>query len=205
MDYIFGYGSLIDRTSRIKTSPNAVEALPVIVIGFRRFWGARTGVPGSSTTYLGLQHDTNRTCNGVVFKTSPDGLKDIDKREKNYKRQLINPKNVDWLCSEYPNNIKKLWVYLTTEEHKPDVHYPILQSYVDICLNGCLEIETEYPMAKKRGYFDHFLKSTDGWSRYWVNDRISPCAPHKMTPNAGIIDAKLSDFFPDEFAEIKIE
>ncbi|HET8670886.1 MAG TPA: hypothetical protein VFM05_09765, partial [Candidatus Saccharimonadales bacterium] len=46
--------------------------------------------------------------------------------------------------------------------------------YVDICLNGCLELEATYPLAKEAGFAATFLKTCSDWSKYWVNDRIYP-------------------------------
>ena len=46
-----------------------------------------------------------------------------------------------------------------------DYAYPILQSYIDICILGCLEYGTE--AAEK------FVESTAGWSdAVWLNDRM---------------------------------
>jgi hypothetical protein len=51
--YIFGYGSLIERQSRMATWPSAYFASPVVVKGIARGWFDQTDVPSWSLTYLG--------------------------------------------------------------------------------------------------------------------------------------------------------
>jgi hypothetical protein len=42
--YIFGYGSLIEQASRMRTTPAVMYVLPARVRGYARGWWARTGV-----------------------------------------------------------------------------------------------------------------------------------------------------------------
>ena len=37
-DYVFGYGSLLERASRMRTNPDAVGAWPARVTGYSRGW-----------------------------------------------------------------------------------------------------------------------------------------------------------------------
>jgi len=53
LQYIFGYGSLIERESRMRTWPSAEFASPVVVKGIARGWFDQTDVPSWSPTYLG--------------------------------------------------------------------------------------------------------------------------------------------------------
>ena len=39
VNYIIGYGSLMQASSRIRTDPHAQQAYPVEVKGFERVWG----------------------------------------------------------------------------------------------------------------------------------------------------------------------
>lgn len=204
MEYIFGYGSLIERESRRRTSPKAIDAFPVIINGIRRFWGARTGVPGFSTTYLGANISDTSICNGVIYWVNEEDIANTDKRERNYERVPVDMNRLEWLCSEPSKPIERVWIYIS-KDSPPNEKYPIIQSYVDICLNGCLQIEDEFPVANDRFFLDMFLNSTEGWSKHWVNDRIYPRAPHRCTPNAIKIDGLLVNRFPDEFAAIRIE
>ena len=64
-----------------------------------------------------------------------------------------------------------------------DFCFPILQSYIDICILGCLEYGEE--AAKE------FIQSTQGWQQaVWLNDRVvrsygsitnnNPCISHNQ-------------------------
>jgi hypothetical protein len=48
--YIFGYGSLIERESRIATWPSAELAWPVVIKGIARGWFDQTDVPSWNPT-----------------------------------------------------------------------------------------------------------------------------------------------------------
>jgi hypothetical protein len=72
---------------------------------------------------------------------------------------------------------------------EPTSTFPIVQSYVDICVNGCLEVEALYRAAT--GYVQEFIKTTTGWNKYWVNDRLYPRRPFIYVPNASKIDQAL--------------
>jgi len=45
----------------------------------------------------------------------------------------------------------------------PSFRCPILQTYVDVCITGCLEVSEEYAIE--------FITSTSGWDGAWLNDR----------------------------------
>jgi hypothetical protein len=76
------------------------------------------------------------------------------------------------------------------KDNLPSPQFPMVQSYVDICVNGCLEVEGKYATAA--GFTTEFIATTEAWSRYWVNDRIYPRRPFIYVPNASKIDAALA-------------
>lgn len=209
-NYIFGYGSLIEKQSRTSTTPDAVNAYPVQINGFVRGWWARTGVAGFSTTFLGCiaVGDAFKrvfSCthvNGVVYEVSAADLGKTDAREKGYTRTEV-PRDA---ITDYTHALDadaKVWVYLNQfsgdadlDKCLPDEHFPIVQSYADICLNGCLEIEEQFPEAKQNGFLADFIKSTQCWSGSWANDRIYPRRPFIYCPNAFKIDALLKQHLP---------
>jgi hypothetical protein len=49
------------------------------------------------------------------------------------------------------------------------------------------------------------VRTTDGWSKHWVNDRIYPRRPYIHQPNAWEIDAHLKRLLPELFGGIRIE
>ena len=82
--YIFGYGSLIERHSRMATWPSAGFASPVIVKGVARGWFDQTDVPSWSPTYLGGIADEGAECNGVIFRVTPAEFDSYTQRELGY-------------------------------------------------------------------------------------------------------------------------
>lgn len=212
-DYILGYGSLIERASRLRTTPSAEIAYPVIAKGYLRGWFARTGDTGLSTTYLGCVQDSEALINGVVYKVSPQELHDTDEREKGYTRIKVPWDAITDLAGELDASAT-YWIYcndfpggIIPEDCLPNENFPVVQSYVDICVNGCIEAETEYPGAKDSEFIKFFIQSTQYWNSSWANDRIYPRRPFMYRKNAYTIDSYLQEFLlnPDLFKQIYIE
>ncbi|TCS72452.1 hypothetical protein EDC61_105107 [Sulfuritortus calidifontis] len=201
--YLVGYGSLMEEASRLRTAPGAKSALPVRVQGFRRAWIARGAPVGFGTTFLGVSQDKAARMNAVLFALAEETeLSNLDAREAGYCRVALAPAQVTPLTGTLPEG--ELWLYLNRPERTapPDRRFPIVQSYVDIFLGGCLQIERQHQLA---GFTEECVDSTAGWSRHWVNDRIHPRRPFAHQPNAGAIDALLQRKLPDQFRAIRIE
>lgn len=203
-DYIFGYGSLIEKESRLRTTPKAKVVFPVKVNGFKRGWFARTGVEGLSTTFLGCVEDDNCHTNGVIYEVDEEELKLTDIRERGYERLKIDSNNVEDFSAQIGKSAN-IWIYANQFENKeipnsnlPCKEFPIVQSYVDMCISGCLEIESMYPNAKRNDFTVDFILSTFFWSKFWVNDRIYPRRPFIYKPNAYEIDKLLKENLPDK-------
>jgi hypothetical protein len=204
--FIFGYGSLVESQSRARTSPSALYAFPVNVAGIERGWFDQVGGVSLSTTYLGAVPDSNASCNGVIFQVSEPQLAAFDLREAGYKRDRIDQKNITMLNGSRSAPEGDIWFYASEEKRYASPEFPIVQSYVDICLNGCLELEAIYPMAREAGFAETFLKTCSHWSKYWVNDRIYPRRAFIYAPNAGKIDQLIQKVLGEEiYSNIKIE
>ena len=206
MNYIFGYGSLIEQASRTRTTAAAIYVLPAKVKGFARGWWARTGVVGFSTTFAGAIPKELAFMNGVVYAVSDDELDRTDKRESGYTRTDITD-SVEILGGSFKPK-GKVWVYLNKfndeQELKnslPSAEFPIVQSYVDICLAGCLQIQQGFPEAGN--FAAEFIQSTQEWSTYWENDRANPRRPFAI-PMAQDIDVLLQKHLPTYFPEIRL-
>jgi gamma-glutamylcyclotransferase (GGCT)/AIG2-like uncharacterized protein YtfP len=157
--FIFGYGSLVESQSRARTSPSALYAFPANVAGIQRGWFDQVGGVSLSTTYLGAVPDSNANCNGVIFRVSQQQLNAFDERETGYKRDRIDQKSVTMLNGTKSAPEGDIWFYANKEKRYASPQFPIVQSYVDICLNGCLELEATYPMAKEAKFAETFLKT----------------------------------------------
>ena len=203
---IFGYGSLVESQSRAAISPSALYASPVNVIGLQRGWFGRLGGVSLSTTYLAAAPEPNSNCNGVVFKVSQQQLEAFDKHETGYKREKIDQNNITMLDGSKSAVEGDIWFYTNTEKHLASPEFPIVQSYVDICVSGCLQIEAAYPLAKEAEFAETFLKTSTKWSKYWVNDRIYPRRAYVYQPNAERIDELIKKVLGEEiFSSIEIE
>jgi hypothetical protein len=204
--YIFGYGSLIESQSRALTSPFALHASPVNVVGIQRGWFGRLGDVGFSPTYLAAVPDPGSSCNGVIFKVSERELDAFDKYEAGYGREKLDPKNVIMLDDSKAAADGEIWFYTSSEKRFASPEFPIIQSYVDVCLSGCFEIEEKFPLAKEAQFGEEFLKTSTDWSRYWVNDRPHPRLVFPHQPNASRIDELIKKVLGEEmFSSIEIE
>jgi cation transport regulator ChaC len=121
-----------------------------------------------------------KSCVGVLIEVFENELEALDKREYGYQQQLISldrVERVDGLLtmteqrdqykgtfldtegmkSSPTSSPAHIWVYVpeTSFMNPPTAEYPILQSYVDICLRGCLAISSLF--------LREFLITTLGW------------------------------------------
>lgn len=201
--YIVGYGSLIQNESKNKTYPHTGMNIPVIIDGYRRGWFQK-GIPiGFSATFLGVVHDKKSQFNGVIFKLSAGGMAKYDEREMGYCRETISPKHIKILTRQtIPAG--QFWIYVSQPAKiaKASSKYPITQSYVDIFLSGCLEIQKNYHL---KNFTQDCVLTTHDWSTAWVNDRIYPRRALAYQPNAMEIDQILAEKMPLIFNKIKLE
>jgi hypothetical protein len=204
--YIFGYGSLVESASRARTWPSAFYASPAVVKGIERGWFDQTGGPSLSTTYLGAVAAEGSQCNGVIFSITAQGLVSYDQRESGYKREKIAPGSITMLDGTSAAPDGDIWYYASQKKQYASPGLPIVQSYVDVCMNGCLEIEATYPLAKQAKFAETFLKTCSNWSEWWVNDRLYPRRAFICVPNASRIDQLIINVLGLEmFSKIKIE
>jgi len=76
LPYIFGYGSLIEQASRLRSTPSALYVLPARARGYAPGWWARTGVFGFSTTFVGAIPEKSSSMNGVIYAVNKEELDD---------------------------------------------------------------------------------------------------------------------------------
>lgn len=212
-NYIFGYGSLIENESRERTTPSARDAFPAEAQNIQRGWFARGSTSGMTTTYLGAVSAPGQTINGVIYAVSETELAATDARETaGYERKEIPQASIQMLDGRSEPPQGKIWIYLNVfsddnplDQNLPTPQFPMVQSYVDICVHGCLEVEGTYPTAA--GFAQRFMETTSEWSRYWVNDRLYPRRPFIFQPAASSIDGvlKAAPQTAELYYEIEIE
>jgi len=196
---VFGYGSLLERASRTRTNPEAVGAWPARVTGFQRGWFHQfADNVGSSCTYLGAVKAGGQTINGVIYPVS-----DFDKtkqRETGYTAVQLAPAEIAMLDGSGPVSADgdvQVYIFVSNPDSisktkEPTPTFPMVQSYVDICINGCLELEALY-RGVKGSFANEFIRTTTGWNANWVNDRLYPRRPFIHVPNASAIDKALQE------------
>lgn len=203
--YLIGYGSLMEDDSRQRTSPQAGPAYPIEVQGYRRGWFARGEAVGFSTTYLGVLPARDSALNAVIYQVDPVELLATDKREVSYCRKRIDASDIKPLEREaFQAPTGQIWIYVTQPDRvaPPNSRYPIVQSYVDVFVSGCLEQEQRFGLTD---FARQCLSTTTDWSTHWVNDRIYPRRPFRFQPKARPIDHLLSEQLPRYFSRIRIE
>jgi hypothetical protein len=190
--YVFGYGSLIEKASRTRTNPEAFAAWPARVVGYQRGWFHQfANNVGSTCTYLGAVDDSGATISGVIYKVND--FENTIERETGYTHTEIKSQ-ITMLDGGAPWDQGKVYIFLSQPDYisktkEPTPEMPMVQSYVDICVNGCLEIEALYRRAT--GYVQEFIRTSRGWNKFWVNDRLYPRRPFIYSPNASAIDKAL--------------
>jgi hypothetical protein len=191
-NFIFGYGSIINEKSRNCTCGSSFNAIPVRIstkFGYRRCWNFHS--PTAKITALGLEK-TNKenasTINGILYPLDEGSMKKFDEREEGYKRIKIPLKyiqKIGWEC--LPKHNCNIWTYVPNNNFLLDASLknPILQSYIDVCINGTLKYGEQFTIE--------FLETTFNWS-YWLNDRQIPRRPWIHEKNYKVIDEILSKY-----------
>jgi len=180
--YVFGYGSLICANSRATTGSTG-EAIPVLVKGFKRQWGAQVNLSEDTilnpkikaVSYVSVESHETSECSGVLVEIEIAELPNFDYREQGYTRVKVEPNRVRLAAGSdiaLPTNLatSEIWVYVAnTKGAGPSARYPILQTYLDIIVKGCNEFDAAFAMQ--------FLSTTVGWlpsngsAGGFVNDR----------------------------------
>jgi hypothetical protein len=140
--------------------------------GFIRAWVDRSA---SGFTALGLRRpgegERASTINGVLCPADDDEMTRFDHRELGYARIAVPPGMIEAVSWQSLPQAGTIWVYvplgadgrtgLVLEAASAD--YPLLQSYLDVFLEGALEYGS--------GFAQEAIETTQDWSQYWLNDR----------------------------------
>ena len=193
-NFMIGYGSLMENQSRQRTNPEATNVYPIEVKGFKRTWGKSNA--NYKTNFLTLVKNANASLNAVYYPIDAKSIKNTDTRENSYCRILVPKKDLTSLgLNHLPDG--DYWVYAQKDNKLdlPSKKYPIPQSYVDIFLNGCIQIENTF---EAKGFLNKCITETAGWpkaeEKAWINDRLYPRRPAGV-PNFFQIDSLLSTNF----------
>jgi len=198
--FIFGYGSLINSASRKATSAAPIPAIPARVsaaFGYVRAWNDRSP---SGFTALGLRRplagEPPTTINGVLYPVDGDDMSRFDVREVGYTRVEIPREVIEAVSWQRLPEEGRIWVYVPARPGgvpgeglpEPDAAYPMLQSYIDVVIEGALEYGPDYARE--------LIETTAGWSVYWLNDRELARRPWVRDPKSAVVDRLLAATAP---------
>jgi hypothetical protein len=163
---VFGYGSLICPDSRAITAPTVAErhVIPVNAQNFERTWAKKSK---RGMTSMGVRFREGVECVGVLVPVNEEELSQFDEREIGYDRVELKADDIfqiPFLADHFYENtflaedkleVPRIWVYVQQLPIPATESHPIVQSYLDIILRGCLSISEEFA--------DEFMKTTKGW------------------------------------------
>ncbi|MFA5856037.1 MAG: hypothetical protein WC867_01665 [Candidatus Pacearchaeota archaeon] len=193
-DYLFGYGSLIGQKSRDEEGIT-FDPVPIRLFGYRREWNVKVdNHNGMGIMGLGVIKSRKSYCNGILFGC--EDIEDFKRREFkfDYSIEKFDRRDILFLNKKLNLENDNLWYFTPNHHHLPTKKTPIRQSYLDVCMMSCLEINEDF--AKD------FVKTTHDWL-FWINDRKNPCYK-----NPGIeidtkkIDRILKEVMKDRFNRI---
>lgn len=187
--YLFAYGSLINSESR-NYSISRRNGRPARLIGYKRGWFLQD--PDEQVSGLGIIPFPDSACNGVLFEINNEDVSKLDTRElpHGYQRVCLDKAQLILLeTGSAPET--SFWAYLVSKAGIPDSECPIIQSYLDVVIAGCLEIGQEFA--------EEFINTTFSWEGKWINDRIEPRYQRAMggSISASKIDSILQKNVPE--------
>lgn len=159
------------------------------------------------TTFLGVLPVDDARMAAALYRSFPkDGVLSADAREIDYCRAAVDPEAVTLLDGSETPASGQIWVYTNKPNRigSPTPDIPIVQSYVDIFITGCLDLH-ELVTDPNIDFVRECVRTTQRWSEHWVNDRIYPRRPFKHQPRAFEIDKALNNLLPDYYNKVRIE
>jgi hypothetical protein len=209
-DYIFGFGSIINTATHAPwlaemPASNCTAALPgqrailKATFGCERSWNFRSNTGFTALGITRVENGEAKDICGVLFRITHDMIPAFDRREVGYDRVEIDREHLEFVPADkiYKESLdtplqiqsnEHIWVYIPQQSYclTANEDHPILQSYVDTVMQGCLEWGGE-SMAVQ------FVQTTTGWSTFFLNDTPSSRRPWLYRKEYSTIDRILSD------------
>lgn len=193
--YVVAYGSLMNKDSLATSLPQHADLIPVEVSGYKRSWDYVSDIFGLKTIFLAVYEDSESKINAALIKVDAKALARLDQRERRYCRKQVSSEQLKVLNAEHIETQWPIYIYAHSTDSLPTsdkmAHAVIVQSYVDVFLSGCIELETTFGL---KGFAKQCVTSTTGWvSAPLINDRLYPRRPWVYQSNAMTIDRLLLD------------
>lgn len=157
--YFFGYGSLVNLSTHIYSNPRAAK-----ISGWRRIW--KTTRDGKSAL-LSIRPSAPDALLGLMAMVPNGDWRALDERETGYHRQDVTDM---MFYDAFMPQACSVYIVSKTAESKVEANSPILLTYLDVVLQGFLQIYGE------QGPKD-FFATTDSWDRPVLDDRSDPGYP----------------------------
>jgi hypothetical protein len=198
--FIFGYGSLINTQSRNSTAGAPIPAIPVRVSAafvYIRTWNDRSP---SGFTALGLRKtnpgENAATINGVLYPIEGDDMTKFDAREVGYARVEVPHADIQAVSWQSIPHEGSIWVYVPARPGgapgvglpEPDAAFPLLESYIDIVIEGGLEYGPDFARE--------LIETTADWNQFWLNDRELARRPWVHDGKYAVVDRMLASISP---------
>lgn len=154
--YFFGYGSLVNFSTHIYSDPRAAK-----ISGWRRIW--KTTSDGRSAL-LSIRPSAQDELLGLIARVPKGDWRALDERETGYHRQDVTDV---MFCNAFKPQACSVYIVSKPAEPKVEVNSPILLTYLDVVLQGFLQIYGEHGPKE-------FFATTDSWDRPVLDDRSDP-------------------------------
>lgn len=155
----FGYGSLVNLATHDYPDPR-----PARLSGWRRVWRHSALRPAA---FLSVEPDADSVIHGITASVPDDDWVALDAREHAYHRVDIST------VVHHPCGTKSPTAVYEAAHGAlapPSVNFPILLSYVDVVVQGYLNV---YGPEGAEAFFE----TTAGWDAPILNDRSQPRYP----------------------------
>ena len=180
-----------DKGTPSNAIPGAVATIKQS-FGYKREWNFRSTTGFTALgVILAADGDEATDITGVLYRVPRGEMPNFDRREVGYKRVEVTIEYLEF-DSDHKSKFSlgsndQIWLYvpLPSQTMYADENHPLLQSYVDTVLQGCLEWGGEQ-MAEE------FILTTGGWSCYYLNDTPSSRRPWLFRKQYATIDQLLS-------------
>lgn len=151
--------------SRAKTGETG-SAWPVRIKGYERHWSVMSPEFGMSS--VAVIPNESAQCNGVLIEIEAEEIAQFDEREAGYQRAAIAAHQIEaYFGTSIPEG--QVWIYHSHKIDIPSQSCPIVLSYLDVILAGCLDYGADF--------VEDFLMKTHGWEGHTLNDRNQPRYP----------------------------
>lgn len=176
---VFGYGSLVNRGTH-----DYADARPATLAGWRRVWRHAMLRP---VAFLSVEPCAGSAIVGLTASVPQAAQAALNDRERAYELRdvtaAIQGETAPTCLYEIAGSLLE----------PPSVAHPILLSYIDVVVQGYLQLGGEEAVAD-------FAASTAGWHAPVLNDRAAPLYPRAQRLSAsetGVVDALLAQLGSD--------